>query len=94
MGIKYKDKSHTNLHRYFGFHKVLGGWICREWAPDAKEMYLTGDFNRWDRRSHPMTRKEKGIFEIFLSGEDSLFPGCRVLEVVCREGFEEDRVPL
>ena len=94
MGIKYKDKSHTNLHGYFGFHKVSGGWICREWAPDAKEMYLTGDFNRWDRRSHPMTRKEKGIFEIFLSGEDSLFPGCRVLEVVCRDGLEEDRIPL
>ena len=103
MGIKYKDRKKrllqpgqslrdfANGYLYFGFHKVSGGWVYREWAPDAKALYLMGDFNRWDRRSHPMTQKGNGVFEIFLAGENTLFPGCRVLEW---DGQGEDRVPL
>ena len=44
----------ANGHLYFGFHRVPGGWVYREWAPAADEMYLTGDFNGWNTRSHPM----------------------------------------
>ncbi len=33
---------------YFGLHKTeKGGWVLREWAPNATEIYLIGDFNDW-----------------------------------------------
>lgn len=41
-------------HLYYGFHKVKGGWVYREWAPGATAMHLIGDFNNWNRTSHPM----------------------------------------
>ena len=37
----------ANAHEYFGFHKQKNGWIYREWAPNASQLYLTGDFNDW-----------------------------------------------
>ncbi|KZT29236.1 glycoside hydrolase family 13 protein [Neolentinus lepideus HHB14362 ss-1] len=36
----------------------------REWAPNAIEAVLTGDFNGWNRTSHPMKKNEFGIWEI------------------------------
>lgn len=32
---------------YFGLHKTEKGWVFREWAPNAVEIYLIGDFNGW-----------------------------------------------
>ncbi len=32
---------------YFGLHKTARGWVFREWAPNATEIYLIGDFNGW-----------------------------------------------
>ena len=29
---------------YFGLHRTRRGWVFREWAPNAKEIYLIGDF--------------------------------------------------
>ena len=34
-------------HEYFGLHKTARGWVFREWAPNATEIYLVGDFNDW-----------------------------------------------
>lgn len=42
-------KDYANGHKYYGMHKVKGGWIYREWAPAAKGLYLIGDFNNWDQ---------------------------------------------
>ena len=33
----------ANGHEYFGFHKTENGWYYREWAPEADEVYLTGE---------------------------------------------------
>ena len=32
---------------YFGLHKTDKGWVFREWAPNATQIYLIGDFNNW-----------------------------------------------
>ena len=53
-------------HEYFGFHKVAGGWVYREWAPAADNVYITGDFCYWDMTAHKLTRLDGGVFEIFL----------------------------
>ncbi|PPQ66576.1 hypothetical protein CVT26_009476 [Gymnopilus dilepis] len=40
--------------------------VYREWAPNATEAYLIGDFNDWNRTSHPMKKNEFGVWEIIL----------------------------
>ena len=36
----------ANAHNYFGLHRLEdGGWVFREWAPNATGIYLIGDFN-------------------------------------------------
>ncbi|SPO05642.1 probable branching enzyme (be1) [Cephalotrichum gorgonifer] len=44
--------------------------VYREWAPNATEAYLIGDFNNWDRQSHPMKKNEFGVFEITIPPKD------------------------
>src|SRR5579862_3015733 len=36
------------------------------WAPNAENVSVTGDFNEWDTRRHPMRRRNAGIWEIFI----------------------------
>ncbi len=36
---------------YFGLHSISNGWVFREWAPNATEIYLIGDFNDWKETS-------------------------------------------
>lgn len=67
---------------YFGIHHVAGGWVCREWAPDARQVYLTGDFNGWNPESHPMMKLRGGIWLLCLPGENALWEGCRVRTLV------------
>ena len=81
-------------HLYFGFHKCNGGWYYREWAPGADRIFLTGDFCGWDRYAYPLAKKENGVFEIFLPGENTLYDGCRVLAIVQSGGRELERIPL
>ena len=84
----------ANGHHYFGFHQGDGGWYYREWAPAAEKIYLTGDFCGWDRYAHPMEKKENGVFELFLPGNDALPSGSRVMAVVVSGGKELERIPL
>ena len=35
------------------------------WAPSAAVVTIAGDFNGWDDRTHPMRRREGGIWEFF-----------------------------
>ncbi len=38
----------ANGHEYYGLHRDdKGRWVFREWAPNATEIYLIGDFNGW-----------------------------------------------
>ena len=39
-----------NNHIYYGLHHdEKGGWVFREWAPNATKIYLIGEFNNWKR---------------------------------------------
>ena len=58
----------ANAHNYFGFHRVEGGWVYREWAPSAYQVYLTGEFNNWNWTTHPLKNLGNGSWELFLSG--------------------------
>ena len=56
-------------HLYYGLHKMSRGWVFREWAPNATEIYLIGDFNDWqESEKYKLKRIEgTGNWEIKLS---------------------------
>ena len=83
----------ANGYQYYGFHRTKSGWVYREWAPAAEEMYLTGDFNGWDARACRMNRLENDVFEIELKGKDALQTGQKVQAVVVHDGQEFRRIP-
>ena len=57
----------ANGHLYFGLRKVRNGWIFREWAPNATEIYMVGDFNEWqEREEYSLERKSDGVWELRL----------------------------
>ena len=45
---------------YYGLHKVRGGWVFREWAPNATDIYLVGDFNDWKEKEDYRCKRVKG----------------------------------
>ena len=38
------------------------------WAPNAEVVTVTGDFNQWDARRHPMRLRTAGVWELFIPG--------------------------
>ena len=72
----------ANAYNYYGFHHADGGWYYREWAPAAYQLYLEGEFNGWNKTSHPLKKLDNGNWELFLPGDDALWDGCRVKTVV------------
>ena len=88
-----KIKSFANGHNFFGFHRTRTGWVYREWAPAAEEMYLTGDFNNWDIYACPMKKLENGVFEVHIKGRNTLKSGDRVQAIVISSGKMLRRIP-
>ncbi|MBQ9773330.1 MAG: alpha amylase C-terminal domain-containing protein [Clostridia bacterium] len=83
----------ANGHEYFGVHKTANGWVYREWAPGADELYLTGDMVEWRWLDLRMERLENGVFELHLP-QSMLWNGCHV-KVIVRRGEELlERIPL
>lgn len=66
-------ESYANAHLYLGFHRdnVKGGWWFREWLPGARELFLFGDFNDWERTQYPLEKSADGIWSIFISDKQS-----------------------
>jgi len=58
-------------HEFLGcqFDSKTGAAVFRTWAPGAKAVHLTGDFNDWNDNADPMTRiSDGGVWEIALEG--------------------------
>ncbi len=83
----------ANGYKFFGIHPTEKGWVYREWAPGADEMYLTGDFNKWDLKACPMTKLENGVFEVELKGKAKLKQGQRIQAVVVKDKEVLRRIP-
>ena len=62
---KIKLSDFATGHLYFGLHKTTDGWVFREWAPNATEIFLVGTFNNWQRmESYRLKRIENGVWEV------------------------------
>lgn len=94
LGDRRRLKVFAEGHKFFGFHRTRTGWVYREWAPAADQMYLTGDFNGWDTFACPMTKLENGIFEVELKGKNTLQAGQKVQAIVIHQGLTLRRIPL
>lgn len=54
-------------HLYFGIHKTDEGWTFREWAPNATNIYLIGDFTNWNKKKEfGLKPIGNGVWEITL----------------------------
>ena len=38
------------------------------WAPNARQVYVMGDFNSWQGSSHPLSPSDSGIWNLFVPG--------------------------
>ena len=93
LGDKADLSSFANGYMYFGFHRTEDGWVYREWAPGADAIHLIGEFNDWNRESHPLTRIENGVWEITLPGRNALKHGQKVKIQVTKDGVASDHLP-
>ena len=84
----------ANAHDYFGIHHIEGGWVYREWAPSAHQLYLTGDFNNWQWTEYPMNRLDNGVWELRLDGDNTLWDGCKVKTIVDANMTRTEHIPL
>ena len=59
---------YANGYKYFGwqYDDTLCGWWFREWLPGAKDVYIFGDFNGWQRTQLRLNRGANGVWSIFL----------------------------
>jgi 1,4-alpha-glucan branching enzyme len=69
----FNEGTHFKLYEKLGAHPVTSsnqkGTFFAVWAPDAQQVYVTGDFNGWNRTSHPLQERGKsGIWEGFITG--------------------------
>jgi 1,4-alpha-glucan branching enzyme len=87
--------AYANGHKFMGIHcnTMAGHWNIREWAPAARAVSLIGDFNGWNRDSHPLTRTDNGIWQLQVPLA-TLDHGQQVkLHVVGADGSRRDRIP-
>ncbi|NJO31972.1 MAG: 1,4-alpha-glucan branching enzyme, partial [Rhodospirillales bacterium] len=68
-----REGTHQRLWERLGAHvtehQQVPGVAFAVWAPSASRVAVTGDFNDWDGRRHPMrNRRDTGIWEIFIPG--------------------------
>ena len=87
--------AHATGHKYGGihFHAVTNEWTIREWAPAAQAVALIGDFNGWNRESHPLERISGGVWQLKLPAA-ALRHGEKVkLHIVGADGSRRDRIP-
>ncbi|MFH2092780.1 MAG: alpha amylase C-terminal domain-containing protein [Pseudomonadota bacterium] len=94
-----KDAAHGSLyafcdyHHLFGLHLENNGWQFREWAPNAREIYILCDQTSWQKHdAFKLEQHENGIFERFFDRTVFSHQDLYRLKIVWQDG-EGDRIP-
>ena len=79
---------------YFGLHKTEGGWMLREWAPNATAIYVVGDFNNWKETSSCSMKRIRGTenWELKITHK-SFHHGTHFKLIVHWDGGQGERIP-
>jgi 1,4-alpha-glucan branching enzyme len=70
----FKEGSHFQLYNKLGSHFIIvdgiEGTYFALWAPDTERVTVIGDFNGWNKESHPLMPRwdSSGIWEGFVPG--------------------------
>ena len=51
-GGKMTLEDFASGYLYYGLQRTDSGWVFREWAPNATEIFLIGDFSGWNEDEH------------------------------------------
>ncbi|MEG1520586.1 MAG: alpha-amylase family glycosyl hydrolase, partial [Clostridia bacterium] len=89
-----KDKSlieFASAYEFYGIHKTEGGYVYREWAPNAKALFFLGDFNGWNNSATPMRSIGNGNWEVFVPFD---LKNTYVKVRVCADNYDMERIPL
>jgi len=83
----------TRAYRTHGIHFREDNSVhWKEWAPGARQLYLYGDFNGWQKTSHPFKKLDYGKWEIDIppsaDGTCPIKHGSKVKIVVEKEDGE------
>jgi 1,4-alpha-glucan branching enzyme len=55
-------------HKWYGLHQTPSGWVIREWAPNARKIYLIGEFNNWkEQEEYVFIRLDDDNWELELA---------------------------
>ncbi|KAF9534698.1 1,4-alpha-glucan branching enzyme [Crepidotus variabilis] len=92
------DKFTKGYHKYGLNVGPNNEIVYREWAPNAREAVLIGDFNEWNRSSHPMKKDDFGVWEITLpalpTGECAIPHDSKIkISMVLPDGNRIERLP-
>ncbi len=81
-------------HEFYGLHRRPEGWVFRELAPNATELWLVGDFSDWQLADEFRAQRieERGVWELRLPPEALRHGQFYRLEMVW-EGGRGERLP-
>lgn len=83
----------ANAHKFFGLHRTKSGWVFREWAPNATDIILIGDFSNWQELvKYRLKHIGNGVWEINLKEKD-LKHGDLYKMMVHWDGGMGERIP-
>ena len=75
-------------HKFLGLHKEDNQLIFREWAPNAKEIYIVGEFSNWkpEMQFRLQRIEQRGVWEIILPAETLKHGDLYKLWIVWKDG--------
>ncbi len=67
-GGKMSLKDFASGYLYYGLQRTADGWTFREWAPNATEIFLIGDFSGWEEQERFRLRRisDAGDWELLI----------------------------
>ena len=93
-GYGGKLADNVNNYLYYGVHREKGCWYFREYAPNARKIYVVGDFNGWQRLpEYSMESVGNGNWELKVAG-DKVRHGEYFKWFVEWDGGAGERLPL
>ena len=93
-GGKMSLKDFASGYLYYGLQRTAKGWTFREWAPNATEIFLIGDFSGWEEQESFRLRRinEAGDWELFIP-QGLISHGQHYKMRVKWNGGQGDRIP-